>query len=101
MIRGAWWATVPRVAESDTNEGTERTHAQIGVRFCFLFPMAVVSKAKISSSAVVFVFPTVLGFPKVSLNKDLRLAVLNLHSPVITQEPYLMVTRCGGGEALI
>ena len=101
VIRGAWWPTVPRVAESDTNEGTEHTHAQLGVRLCILFPMAAVSKAKISSRAVVFVFPTVYGFTKGSLNKDLRLAVLNLHSPVITQEPYLVVTRCGGGEALI
>ena len=49
--------------------------------------MATVSKAKISSSAVVFVFPTVFGFPKGSLNKDLRLAVLNLHSSLLPRSP--------------
>lgn len=42
-----------------------------------------------------------VNFLKDSLNKDLRLAILNLGSPVITQEPYLVVTGGGGEEALI
>ena len=29
MDRGAWWATVHRVAESDTNEATEAAHQNI------------------------------------------------------------------------
>lgn len=62
--------------------------------------MATVSKAKISSSAVVFVFPTVFGFPKGSLNKDLRLAVLNLHSSLLPRSPISWSQGVGEGKHL-
>lgn len=36
---------------------------QLEVRLCLLFATAVVSKAKIASSVLVFVFPADFGFP--------------------------------------
>ena len=40
MDRGAWWATVPRVAESDIDWATEHTHTYIYIYIC-LFSVSI------------------------------------------------------------
>ena len=68
MGRGAWWATVHRVAESDTNEATSHIHTHIHthtpsksrVTNLMIFPLQLMSH---SNSAVYFVISCKLPSP--------------------------------------